>query len=95
MKNKFNFDNIKSLGATLAASSVSNDLLISFLDKFDFELIYRTQDDTVVFDTGNTNSLTIEIYNLENPVARQVQVSYWEAGEYFILDTHRLMCAGN
>lgn len=95
MKNKFNFDNIKSLGAALAASSVSNDLLISFLDKFDFELIYRTQDDTVVFDTGNTNSLTIEIYNLENPVARQVQVSYWEAGVYFILDTHRLMCAGN
>lgn len=54
MKNKFSFDNIKSLGAALAASSVSNDLL-----------------------------------------ARQVQVSYWEAGEYFILDTHRLMCAGN
>lgn len=56
---------------------------------------YKKQDDTVVFDTGNANPLTIEIYNLENPVARQVQVSYWEAGEYFILDTHRLMCAGN
>lgn len=79
---KFTLSDISKLKEVLEITTRNNDTFKKYLEKFDFEDIYNTEDETRVYESGN---IQIEVFNPDKPMERRVEVMYQENGEYKIL----------
>lgn len=91
MKNTFTLFDIQRLMRSFGNASIANDCLAPFLNSYDFESVYETDDDSLVFDAGGENEISIEFFNFENPLTREISIMYKENGKYVILYQEDLM----
>ncbi len=91
MKNTFTLFDIPNLMLSFGASSIANDCLAPFLNSYDFNDVYETEDNSLVFDAVGENDISIEFFNFENPLNRTISIMYCENGAYVILSNEDLM----
>lgn len=77
----FTMNDLHKLVEIIGSSSASDDRLPSFLAKFDFADKYETDDDSIVFVTGNNKGLEIEFFNIDSVYDRTISVLYRETPE--------------
>lgn len=77
----FKMNDLHKLVEIIGSSSASDDRLPAFLAKFDFADKYETDDDSIVFVTGNDEQLEIEFFDIDSVYDRTVSVLYREASE--------------
>ena len=77
----FTMNDLSKLVKIIGSSSASDDRLPAFLAKFDFVDKYETDDDSIVFVTGNNKGLEIEFFNIDSVYDRIVSVMYRETPE--------------
>lgn len=77
----FKMNDLHKLVEIIGSSSKSNDRLPAFLAKFDFADKYETDDDSVVYVTGNDKGLEIEFFNIESVYNRTTSILYRETPE--------------
>lgn len=83
---RFDLLDITKLKEVLNSSTVANDRLMGFLNRFSFDSRFCTDDDTIVYDAGGENEIQIEFLDIENPTTRKCSVSYMEFGEYNVIE---------
>lgn len=91
MKNIFTLFDIANLMKSFGAASIEHDCLPYFLNSYDFEDVYETEDNSLVFEAGGKNEISIEFFNFENPLKREISIMYKEKGKYVILYHEDLM----
>lgn len=77
----FTMNDLSKLVEIVGSSSESDDRLPAFLAKFDFADKYETDDDSVVYVTGNNKGLEIEFFNIDSVYDRTISVLYRETAE--------------
>lgn len=77
----FTMNDLSKLVEVIGSSSTSDDRLPAFLAKFDFPDKYETDDDSVVYVTGNNKGLEIEFFDIESVYNRTISVLYRETPE--------------
>lgn len=77
----FKMNDLSKLVEIIGSSSASDDRLPAFLAKFDFADKYETDDDSIVFVTGNNKGLEIEFFNIDSVYDRTISVLYRETPE--------------
>ena len=77
----FTMNDLSKLVEIISSSSASDDRLPAFLAKFNFLDKYETDDDSIVYVTGNNKGLEIEFFNLESVYNRTISVLYRETPE--------------
>ena len=77
----FTMNDLSKLVKIIGSSSASDDRLSAFLAKFDFADKYETDDDSIVFVTGNNKGLEIEFFDIESVYSRTISVLYRETPE--------------
>lgn len=77
----FKMNDLSKLVEIIGSSSASDDRLPAFLEKFNFLDKYETDDDSVVFVTGNNKGLEIEFFNIDSVYDRTISVLYRETPE--------------
>ena len=77
----FTMNDLSKLVEIIGSSSASDDRLPEFLSKFNFVDKYETDDDSIVFVTGNNKGLEIEFFNIESVYNRTISVLYREMPE--------------
>lgn len=85
MKNSFTLFDIERMMKSFGAASIANDCLPNFLNSYSFDSIYETDDDSLVFEAGGENDISIEFFNFNHPLKRTVSIMYRENGTYKIL----------
>lgn len=85
MKNTFTLFDITNLMKSFGAATIANDCLAPFLNSYDFDDVYETEDDSLVFNAGGENRIEIEFFNFNNPLTRTVSIMYWENGKPVVL----------
>lgn len=82
----FKMNDLHKLVEIIGSSSASDDRLPAFLAKFDFADKYETDDDSVVYVTGNDKGLEIEFFDIESVYNRAISILYRETPEsHFIV----------
>lgn len=77
----FTMNDLSKLVEIIGSSSASDDRLPAFLAKFDFVDKYETDDDSIVYVTGNNKGLEIEFFDIESVYNRTISVLYRETPE--------------
>ena len=77
----FTMNDLNKLVEIIGSSSASDDRLPEFLSKFNFVDKYETDDDSIVFVTGNNKGLEIEFFDIEFVYNRTISVLYRETPE--------------
>ena len=77
----FTMNDLSKLVKIIGSSSASDDRLPEFLSKFNFVDKYETDDDSIVFVTGNNKGLEIEFFDIESVYNRTISVLYRETPE--------------
>ena len=77
----FKMSDLHNLVEIIGSSSASDDRLPAFLAKFDFADKYGTDDDSIVYVTGNNKGLEIEFFDIESVYNRTISVLYRETPE--------------
>ena len=77
----FKMNDLHKLVEIIGSSSASDDRLPAFLAKFDFPDKYETDDDSIVFVTGNDEQLEIEFFDIDSVYNRTISVLYRETPE--------------
>ena len=77
----FKMNDLYKLVEIIGSSSKSDDRLPDFLSRFDFPDKYETDDDSIVFVTGNNKGLEIEFFNIDSVYDRTISVLYRETAE--------------
>lgn len=77
----FKMNDLHKLVEIIGSSSKSDDRLPAFLAKFNFPDKYETDDDSIVFVTGNDEQLEIEFFDIESVYNRTISVLYRETPE--------------
>lgn len=77
----FKMNDIRKLVEIIGSSSASDNRLPAFLERFNFTDKYETDDDSVVYVTGNDKGLEIEFFNIESVYNRTISVMYRETPE--------------
>lgn len=77
----FKMNDLSKLVEIIGSSSASDDRLPEFLSKFSFVDKYETDDDSVVYVTGNNKRLEIEFFDIESVYNRTISVMYRETPE--------------
>ena len=77
----FTMNDLSKLVEIIGSSSASDDRLPAFLAKFDFVDKYETDDDSIVYVTGNNKGLEIEFFNIDSVYNRTISVLYRETPE--------------
>lgn len=72
MKNLFVLADIERLIKSYKNATISHDCLAPFLNSFDFETVYETDDNSIVFNAGDKNDISIEFFNFEHPLKREM-----------------------
>lgn len=91
MTNPFTLYDIPNLMKSFGNASVGNDCLAPFLNSYTFESVYETDDNSLVFEAGGENEISLEFFRFENPLKREIMIMYKENGEYVILYHEDLM----
>ena len=91
MKNTFTLFDIPNLMKSFGNASIANDCLAPFLNSYDFENVYETEDNSLVFDAGGENEISIEFFNFDHPLKREISIMYKENDKYVILYHEDLM----
>lgn len=77
----FKMNDLSKLVEIIGSSSASDDRLPEFLSRFDFVDKYETDDDSIVYVTGNNKGLEIEFFNIDSVYNRTISVLYRETPE--------------
>ena len=77
----FTMNDLSLLVEIIGSSSASDDRLHAFLAKFDLVDKYETDDDSIVYVTGNNKGLEIEFFNIDSVYNRTISVLYRETPE--------------
>lgn len=77
----FKMNDLSKLMEIIGSSSASDDRLPEFLSKFNFVDKYETDDDSIMFVTGNNKGLEIEFFDIESVYNRTISVLYRETPE--------------
>lgn len=77
----FTMNDLHKLVEIIGSSSASDDRLPALLAKFNFADKYETDDDSIVFVTGNNEQLEIEFFDIESVYNRTISVLYRETPE--------------
>ena len=77
----FTMNDLNKLVEIIGSSSASDDRLPEFLSKFNFVDKYETDDDSIVYVTGNNKGLEIEFFNIDSVYNRTISVLYRETPE--------------
>ena len=77
----FKMNDLSKLVEIIGSSSASDDRLPEFLSKFNFVDKYETDDDSIVYVTGNNKGLEIEFFDIESVYNRTISVLYRETPE--------------
>ena len=77
----FTMNDLNKLVEIIGSSSASDDRLPEFLSKFNFVDKYETDDDSIVYVTGNNKGLEIEFFDIESVYNRTISVLYRETPE--------------
>ena len=85
MNNTFTLFDIPNLMKSFRNATIAHDCLAPFLNSYTFDSVYETDDNSIVFDAGDENAISIEIFNLANPLTREISIMYRENGKYVIL----------
>lgn len=85
MTNTFTLFDIPNLMKSFGGASLSSDCLAPFLNSYTFDSVYETEDDSLVFDAGGENEISLEFFNFNNPLKRKISIMYKEYGKYVIL----------
>lgn len=85
MKNTFTLFDIPNLMKSFGNASIANDCLAPFLNSYNFENVYETEDNSLVFDAGGENEISIEFFNFDHPLKREISIMYKENDKYVIL----------
>ena len=91
MTNSFTLFDIPNLMKSFGGASMAHDCLAPFLNSYTFESVYETEDNSIVFEAGGTNEISIEFFNFSNPLTREISIMYRENGRYVILNHKDLM----
>lgn len=91
MTNTFTLFDIPCLMKSFGGASITHDCLAPFLNSYTFESVYETEDDSIVFEAGGVNEISIEFFNFNNPLTREINIMYRENGKYVILYHDDLM----
>lgn len=75
MKNIFTLFDIERLNETVAGSSLKHDLLPEILDSYAWDDVYQTEDNSIVFSSGD---IEVEFFNIDQPLNRECSVMYIE-----------------
>lgn len=88
----FTMNDLSKLVEIIGSSSESDDRLPAFLKKFNFVDKYETDDDSVVYVTGNDEQLEIEFFDINSLYDRTCSVLYKEYGNpnYTVLEWENL-----
>lgn len=86
MKNTFTLLDIALLKKSFENATIANDCLPRFLNTYHFDDAYETEDRSIVFDAGGVNRIELEFFSFNHPLKRYLQVSYFENGEYKLLE---------
>lgn len=85
MTNTFTLFDIKNLVAAYNNATIKNDCLAPFLNSYDFEDVYETEDNSLVFEAGGANDISIEFFDFEHPLKREMSIMYYENNKPVIL----------
>lgn len=85
MNNTFTLFDISNLMKSFGAATIANDCLAPFLNSYTFDNVYETEDNSLVFEAGGSNQISIEFFNFNNPLTRTFSIMYRENGAYKIL----------
>ncbi len=91
MNNTFTLFDIPNLMRSFGNATIAHDCLAPFLNSYDFDYVYETDDNSLVFDAGGINEISIEFFNFDNPLTREISIMYRENGKYVILYHEDLM----
>lgn len=81
-KNKFTLFDIANLKKSFGKATIDHDCLPVFLNSYDFDAVYETDDDSIVFESGEgMENINIEFFNFSHPLLRKCQIMYWENGK--------------
>ena len=75
MKNIFTLFDIERLKETVAGSSLKHDLLPEILNSYAWDDVYQTEDNSIVFSSGD---IEVEFFNIDQPLNRECSVMYIE-----------------
>jgi hypothetical protein len=78
MKNAFTVIDIPMLVRSMKAATIAHDCLAPFLNSYQFDSIYETEDDSLCFDSEAVN---LEFFGFNNPEKRSLMVMYWKDGK--------------
>ena len=78
----FKMNDLHNLVEIIGSSSASDDRLPAFLAKFDFVDKYETDDDSIVFVTGNNEQLEIEFFDIDSCTFHGFFLSTCRGGGY-------------
>lgn len=71
MKNIFTLFDIERLKETVAGSSLKHDPLPEILDSYAWDDVYQTEDNSIVFSSGD---IEVEFFNIDQPLNRECSV---------------------
>lgn len=77
----FTMNDLHKLVEIIGSSSASDDRLPAFLERFNFPDKYETDDDSIVYVTGNDEQLEIEFFDIDSVYDRTISVLYRETPE--------------
>lgn len=76
MKNTFTLFDIENLKEAVEDSSLKYDLLPEILDSYAWDDVYQTEDNSIVFSSGD---IEVEFFNIDQPLNRECSVMYIES----------------
>lgn len=85
MTSTFTLFDIENLVKSFNNATIAHDCLAPFLNSYTFDSVYETDDNSLVFNADGANSISIEFFNFENPVARTMSIMYYENRKPVIL----------
>lgn len=91
MKNTFTLSDINRLMISFGNATIGHDCLAEFLNSFDWDHIFETEDGSLIFMVDCENEIEIEFTRFNNPLTRKVSILYTESGEYKMMEYDELI----
>lgn len=91
MKNTFTLFDIPNLMKSFGNATIAHDCLANFLNSYEFVTVYETEDNSLVFEAGGENDISIEFFNFNHPLKREISIMYRENSNFVILNHDDLM----
>ena len=89
MANTFTLFDIPALMTSFGCSTIAHDCLLSFLNSYTWDDVYETEDESLVFESGD--DISLEFLHYGHPLKRKVSIMYKENNDFVILSYEDLM----